>query len=549
MMNARSIGVVALSLCAGLTVSTANADIFQRIHGDESREIAYSIGNTVDGGYVTTGLRDYSPAGAAAEDVLITKYFPDGSIEWQRAYRGPGRDIGYSVQQLSDGGYIVAAESTSGPGGLGILLMRLDAGGGWLWGGHYGGSFMSDPIHFPDPGVAVDVGFDDVFYVTGNFGGTPVVLAVGPGGGLIWEAAYTDPAGPDGGATYAFTDVKFDEIDGTVVVSGTSIRPDFGIPGGPAIGVQDAFMMRIRPDGTPVWSWNYDFPADLDPDNEPIPNVRETGDGLDVGPNGDIILNGRTDFGGPIDPIGTHLVSTDRAGMPVWSAEYTYSSADGNLIRPETAYAAVRYGPDLSIVQTGRVPGDAAAGGLNAWESLTKFDGTPDWFWRYGAQNFTRGESVVPVRDDCGFAMAGQFNHAGDPVSPFARGETYLVKNNDLGETGCLERRGQFQPEFQAEIKEAPIRPNYLQEFTQAPNLLDFVDSPELVLCYDDDCTPGEPPCPCDINGDGILDLADIGAFIGCFTGSLPCGDLNSDGVWDLADIGLFISCFNAGCP
>ena len=548
MMNARSIGVVALTLCAGLTTSTANADIFQRIHGDESREIAYSINTTDDGGYVTTGLRDFGAAGAAAENVLITKYFSDGSIEWQRAYFGAGRDVGYSVQQLGDGGYIVAAESTSGPSGLGILLMRLDAAGGWVWGGYYGGSFMSDPIHAPDPGVAVDVGFDGEFYVTGNFGGVPVILAVGPGGGLLWEAAYTDPAGPDGGFQYAFTDVKFDEIDGTVVVSGTSIRPEFGFPGGPPVTVQDAFMMRIRPDGSPIWSWNYDFPFDLDPDNEPIPNVRETGDGLDLGPNGDIILNGRTDFGGPGDPIGTHLVSTDRAGFPVWSSEYTYFSPDGTLLRPETAYAAVRFGPDLNIVQTGRVPG-AATGGLSAWESLTAFGGAPLWFWRYGGEDFSRGESVVPVREDCGFAMAGQFNFAGGPVPPFARGETYLVKNNDAGETGCLERRSQFQPEFQAEIKDAPIQPHYLQEFVQAPNLLDFVDSPERVFCYDDDCTPGEPPCPCDINGDGILDLTDIGLFIGCFTGSLPCGDLNSDGIWDLADIGLFIACFNAGCP
>jgi hypothetical protein len=312
--------------------------------------------------------------------------------------------------------------------------------------------------------------------------------------------------------------------------------------------VQDAFLMRLRPDGSVIWSWNYDFPADLDPDNEPIPNVRETGDGLDIGPNGDIILNGRTDFGGPADPVGTHLVATRRDGMPTWSAEYSYVSPDGVRLRPETAYAAVRFAPDLNIVQTGRVPG-GAAGGLNAWESLTGFGGAPLWFWRYGGPNFSRGESVVPVRQDCGFAMAGQFNFEGGPVPPFARGETYLVKNNDFGETGCLERRGDFFPEFQAEIKDAPIRPEYLQEWTQAPDRLDFVDSPEEVLCYDDDCEPGEPPCPCDINGDGILDLADIGGFIGCFTGMLPCGDLNSDGIWDLADIGLFISCFTAGCP
>ncbi|USO00076.1 MAG: hypothetical protein H6810_05280 [Phycisphaeraceae bacterium] len=47
----------------------------------------------------------------------------------------------------------------------------------------------------------------------------------------------------------------------------------------------------------------------------------------------------------------------------------------------------------------------------------------------------------------------------------------------------------------------------------------------------------------------GILDLADIGAFVAGFVGNEPIADLNSDGVFDLADIGLFVAAFTAGCP
>lgn len=46
----------------------------------------------------------------------------------------------------------------------------------------------------------------------------------------------------------------------------------------------------------------------------------------------------------------------------------------------------------------------------------------------------------------------------------------------------------------------------------------------------------------------GVLDLADVGAFIGGF-GNDPISDLNNDGVWDLTDVGLFVSAFLAGCP
>jgi hypothetical protein len=47
----------------------------------------------------------------------------------------------------------------------------------------------------------------------------------------------------------------------------------------------------------------------------------------------------------------------------------------------------------------------------------------------------------------------------------------------------------------------------------------------------------------------GILDLADISAFIAAFTGGSPLADLNGDSFLDLADLGLFIGSFTGGCP
>lgn len=57
------------------------------------------------------------------------------------------------------------------------------------------------------------------------------------------------------------------------------------------------------------------------------------------------------------------------------------------------------------------------------------------------------------------------------------------------------------------------------------------------------------PTCRADLVPDGILDLADIGAFTSGFLGRDPIADLNNDGIFDLADIGLFIDSFTAGCP
>ena len=47
----------------------------------------------------------------------------------------------------------------------------------------------------------------------------------------------------------------------------------------------------------------------------------------------------------------------------------------------------------------------------------------------------------------------------------------------------------------------------------------------------------------------GVLDLADINAFVQGFVGGSPASDLNGDGVYDLGDIGLFVGVFVGGCP
>lgn len=54
---------------------------------------------------------------------------------------------------------------------------------------------------------------------------------------------------------------------------------------------------------------------------------------------------------------------------------------------------------------------------------------------------------------------------------------------------------------------------------------------------------------PADVTGDGVLDLADVNAFIAGFTSGGPAADLTGDGVLDLADIQAFVDAFVTGCP
>jgi hypothetical protein len=48
----------------------------------------------------------------------------------------------------------------------------------------------------------------------------------------------------------------------------------------------------------------------------------------------------------------------------------------------------------------------------------------------------------------------------------------------------------------------------------------------------------------------GVLDLADVQAFVGGFVTQDPIADLAApEGVFDLADVQAFVGAFNAGCP
>ena len=69
-------------------------------------------------------------------------------------------------------------------------------------------------------------------------------------------------------------------------------------------------------------------------------------------------------------------------------------------------------------------------------------------------------------------------------------------------------------------------------------------------IYWDDLCVyqVADNPCPADVNGDGVLDNGDIGAFVQLFLASDLAADFNNDGILDNGDIGAFVAVFLAGC-
>lgn len=91
-----------------LVRTDANGDtLWTRIFGRNGTEIGASVQETQDGGYIICGST--MPVGSAQQDVYLIKTDANGDTLWTRNYGEFGWcEQGYSVRETSEGGYIIA---------------------------------------------------------------------------------------------------------------------------------------------------------------------------------------------------------------------------------------------------------------------------------------------------------------------------------------------------------------------------------------------------------------------------------------------------------
>ncbi len=101
---------------------------------------AFSIQQTTDGGYIVAGRAELTKADDS--DVWILKLAQDGSLVWDKSYGGSDWwDQANSVQQTSEEGYIVAGSTNSkGAGGWDAWVLKLDSAGNLIWDKTFGGN-------------------------------------------------------------------------------------------------------------------------------------------------------------------------------------------------------------------------------------------------------------------------------------------------------------------------------------------------------------------------------------------------------------------------
>ena len=158
---------------------------WKETYGGSLDEQVRSIQQTMDGGFIVIGFtksNDFDVSDNNGEsDIWILKLDSFGNIEWKKSYGGSSFDDGYSIQQTTDGGFVVSGRSFSDDfdvsgnnGESDIWILKLDNVGNLEWEKNFGGS-LSEEAHSIqqtiDGGFIIAAqSFSDDFDVSGNNG-------------------------------------------------------------------------------------------------------------------------------------------------------------------------------------------------------------------------------------------------------------------------------------------------------------------------------------------------------------------------------------------
>jgi len=242
-----------------------NGDIlWEKLFGGNETDYALSVRNLPDGGTAvigTTGSYNGDVTGYHGNgDMWFLNLGPDGNIRWDRALGGGLVDEGSDLAVLPDGGFVLcgytmsSATNASNQLGSGDLwLIRLDKEGNILWQHAYGGSRR-------DSGTSVSLTRDNAIVACGNTNSTDGmvsgnrtssdvwVIKTDLNGTLIWEHSF-------GGSALDWGHSVIELISGDLMVAAVTTSTDGDVEMNHGAG--DVWLMRLTPDGTPVWKQTY----------------------------------------------------------------------------------------------------------------------------------------------------------------------------------------------------------------------------------------------------------------------------------------------------
>jgi hypothetical protein len=119
---------------------------WEKCYGGTQQDVANDIKQTTDGGYIFTGQTNSTNGDVSGlhgqwySDYWVVKISDTGAIQWQKCLGGDSADVAKSVQQTPDGGYIVSGTThsinedvTGNHGQTDAWIVKIDNSGSIQW--------------------------------------------------------------------------------------------------------------------------------------------------------------------------------------------------------------------------------------------------------------------------------------------------------------------------------------------------------------------------------------------------------------------------------
>ncbi|HYV93478.1 MAG TPA: T9SS type A sorting domain-containing protein [Chitinophagales bacterium] len=389
---------------------------WQKNFGGSYEDFGSSVQQTIDGGFIVAGFSVSTNGNVSGNhggfDSWIVKLDAAGNLAWQKSLGGSSEDYGTFVQQTTDGGFVVAGYSYSNDGdvsgnhgGYDYWIVKLGTSGNLVWQKSFGGSEDEGALSVQQTtdGGFIVAGFSQSSDgdVSGNHGGNDDwVLKLDAAGNLVWQKSL-------GGSGNDYAIAIQQTTDGGFVVAGYSDSNDGDVSVNQ--GGLDYWIVKLDTAGNLIWQKSLGG-SDIDLSNY----VQQTSDGgfivagSSLSNDGDVSGN----HGGLI--YGDYwIVKLDSAGDLLWQKSFGGSNEDDGTFILQTIDGGF-FVAGYSDSNDGDVSGNH--GSWDIWILQLDADGNLAWQRDLGGSGEDYGASVQQTTDG-GFILAGSSGSADGDVT------------------------------------------------------------------------------------------------------------------------------------
>jgi hypothetical protein len=338
---------------------------WNKTYGGAATDYCYSLGQTVDGGYIMLGYTQ--SFGAGGRDGWLVKTDTSGNMQWNKTYGTPGQELFFSLVMTSDGGYLLKGTAGGPIGGYGWLI-KTDVNGNMQWNKSIVtpyGNWLYSSVQTSDGGYAFAAANSTA---TGTEISDAILIKTDSSGNIQWTQTYGGPAVDVG---WGLVQTK----DSGYAMSGYTFS--FGAGG------QDGWLIKTDVNGNMQWNKTYGGTAD-----DSLQFIVLTTDG------GFAIAGKTRSFGAGNQDMW--LLKTDSYGNVQWSKTFggplddsgpdgnrVLQTADGGYVIEGTTTSFGAGGQDFYLVKVG-VEGESGLAWTDSTaNTITLYRGANDVYWNY----------------------------------------------------------------------------------------------------------------------------------------------------------------------